>query len=341
MELPLPLRAAVDRALDGVALVELKRAADRLSQRYRAELRDGRLHLTDDLAARAYLATRLPATYAAVRAAMDAVARAHPDFAPTTLLDVGAGPGTALWAAADCWPDLDDALLLEASPAIRAVGEELARGVSPPRVSWRSVDVAVGLPDGEARDLVTLAYVLDELSEEARDRLVDGLWARTADTLLIVEPGTPAGWARIRRARERLLGAGAQVLAPCAHAAACPVRAPDWCHFARRVARSRLHRQAKGGEVPWEDEKFSYVAVSRRAGRPASARILVPPRGVGNGRIAFRLCAADGRVVERVLAKRDGALFKAARRLGWGDALPPAETPESRDGGAAEAGDPA
>ncbi|MCW2243696.1 small ribosomal subunit Rsm22 family protein [Azospirillum canadense] len=321
MELPPTLRHAVDRALDGIALSDLKRAADRLSQRYRAEVRDGRFHLSDDLAARAYLATRLPATYAAVRASMGVVAEARPDFAPVTGLDVGAGPGTALWAAADCWPSLDDVLLVEGSPAIRAVGEALAREAVPARIQWRAGDVASGLPEGEPRDLVTLAYVLDELSEEARDRLVDRLWALTADTLLVVEPGTPAGWGRILRARRRLAEAGAHILAPCVHSAACPLAAPDWCHFSRRVARSRLHRLAKGGEVPWEDEKYAYVAVSRHPGARPEARIIAPPWSAGNGRVGFKLCGRDGGASERVLGKRDGALFKAARRLDWGDVL--------------------
>ena len=93
MELPPALRQAVDKALEGVPLAELKRAADLLSRRYRDEVRDGRLHLSDHLAAQAYLATRLPATYAAIRASLAAVAEMRPDFAPASLLDIGAGPG--------------------------------------------------------------------------------------------------------------------------------------------------------------------------------------------------------------------------------------------------------
>ncbi len=63
MELPASLRHAVDGALEGVALADLKRASEILSRRYRAETRDGRLHICDELAAKAYLAARLPATY--------------------------------------------------------------------------------------------------------------------------------------------------------------------------------------------------------------------------------------------------------------------------------------
>ncbi len=45
-------------ALEGVALADLKRASEILSRRYRAETRDGRLHICDELAAKAHLAAR-------------------------------------------------------------------------------------------------------------------------------------------------------------------------------------------------------------------------------------------------------------------------------------------
>ena len=96
------------------------------------------------------------------------------------------------------------------------------------------------------RDLVSLAYVLNELAPAARESVLQRLWDATADTLVIIEPGTPAGWERILAARRQLIEAGAHVLAPCPHAFACPLQAPDWCHFAERVSRSRLHRLAKG-----------------------------------------------------------------------------------------------
>src|SRR6476659_8887988 len=136
MELPPQLRRAVDRALGGTTLTNLAAAANDLSQRYREEQRDGKAHVASDEDALAYLAVRLPATYAAVRASFAAIKQARPDFAPKTALDIGAGPGTALWAAADCWPDLADALLVEASPVFRTCGEALAREASVPHIAW-------------------------------------------------------------------------------------------------------------------------------------------------------------------------------------------------------------
>jgi ribosomal protein RSM22 (predicted rRNA methylase) len=320
MELPPLLRQAVDRALNGVPVADLAATAAALSRRYREERRDGALHVGSHQDALAYLAVRLPATYAAVRASFAAIAEARPDFAPGTALDIGAGPGTALWAAADCWPDLTDALLVEASPVFRACGEALAANAGLPRSTWQGTDVARDAIDVEPRDLVTMAYVLNELAPEVRPQVLARLWRATADTLVIVEPGTPAGWQRILAARRQLIESGAHVIAPCPHAHDCPLVAPDWCHFAERVARSRLHRQAKGGVVPWEDEKFSYVALSRKPAAAAGARVIAPPRR-GSGRVTLKLCRPDGSAGEQLFSRRHGALFKRASRCDWGSSV--------------------
>lgn len=321
MELPPPLRHAVDRLLDGTPLTELQQAAKKLSDRYRAELRDGRLHMAEELAVKAYLAARMPATYAAARASLDALFEARPDFSPKTLLDIGAGPGTMLWAAADLWPDLGRATLLEASGPARKIGETLAsEGGLTVDAIWLAGDATMELGALPAADLVSVAYVLDEIAPASRPKLIGRLWTITADTLIVVEPGTPAGWQRILEVRGQLIEAGAHVLAPCPHDAPCPLAAPDWCHFSRRVARSRLHRLTKEADVPWEDEKFIFVAASRRPAAARRSRVLAPPKS-GSGKVRLKLCRPDGTAEERLFTKRDGDTFKQARRADWGDVL--------------------
>jgi ribosomal protein RSM22 (predicted rRNA methylase) len=295
-------------------------AAAALSQRYREERSDGKAHVATEKDALAYLAVRLPATYAAIRASLAAIAETRPDFSPKTVLDVGAGPGTALWAAVECWPALTDALLVEASPVFRAFGEQLTADMRQPHTTWLTSDVAADEIGDGPRDLVTLAYVLNELAPASRRPVVERLWRLTTDTLLIVEPGTPAGWQSIIAARRQLIEAGAYVIAPCPHAFDCPLRLPDWCHFSRRVTRSRIHRQAKSADAPWEDEKFSYVAASRTAVTAVGARVIARPRKA-SGRVTLKLCRPDGSACGQLFSRRDGALFKRASRSDWGSSL--------------------
>ncbi len=320
MELPFALRQTIEHALEHTPLPELAKAAEALSQRYRAEVRDGRWHVSSDLAAKAYLATRMPATYAAIRASLNYLAELHPDFSPHTFLDVGSGPGTALWAAEDCWESLETATLLEGSEAMRRWGEQLGQSAATKNIHWQTADIAKPLPSLNRHDLVTLAYVLDELEPAQRTQLIEGLWALTEQILLIVEPGTPTGWQRMLEARAQLIELGSNLIAPCPHSQSCPLTQSDWCHFSRRVSRSRLHRQAKGGDVPWEDEKFIYLAVSRFPSQTKFARVIGPTK-LGSGHVRLRLCKPDGSENEEVFSKRQGEVFKVARRLDWGDAL--------------------
>lgn len=319
MELPSLLRGRLDDMLAGIPLASLQSAADRLSTRYRAETRDGALHLGADLAVEAYLATRLPATYAAVRTSFEMASAALPDFTPRTLLDIGAGPGTALWATLDCWPSLARATMVEASPNARSVGQQLADGLGV-ETQWLDGDATGPLMQAVAADLVTMAYVLDELPENAMSPLIRRLWALAGECLVVIEPGTPRGWKRILAVRDTLVAAGAHLAAPCPHEAPCPLTAPDWCHFSRKVARSRLHRMVKRADVPWEDEKFIYMVASRSPAARRPARVIAPPR-VGSGQVRLKLCQPDGSVCDRLVTRRDGQLFKDARRVDWGDPL--------------------
>lgn len=318
MELPPALRQAVDRALEGVPAARLSRETARLTALYRGEERAAGFHVSGDEAARAYLAARLPATYAAARAALAAVEERVPDFAPQSLIDLGAGPGTVLWAATDAWPSIARADLVEGSTAMRAAGAALTEHAGVASIAWHAADLPRGMPHLEPADLVTVGYVLNELTPGAADALVDEAWRLARDTLVVIEPGTPAGYCRILRVRDRLIAAGAHILAPCPHAQACPLSPPDWCHFSQRVARSRQHRAAKGADVPWEDERFIYLAASRHVAPASPARVIAPPNRA-SGHLTLRLCTPSGEAASRALSRRDGDAYREARRTDWGD----------------------
>ena len=69
-----------------------------------------------------------------------------------------------MWAIVDLWPDLEQAVLLEASAAVRKVGEALAADAIAARIAWLAGDVTIDLADLEPAELVTCAYVLDEVA---------------------------------------------------------------------------------------------------------------------------------------------------------------------------------
>ena len=78
--------------------------------------------------------------------------------------------------------------------------------------------------------------------------------------------------------------------------------------------------RSKGAAVPWEDEKFSYVALSRAAAPAAEARVIARPRK-GSGHVTLKLCRPDGSAGDQLFSRRNGAAFKQAWRSDWGSSL--------------------
>jgi ribosomal protein RSM22 (predicted rRNA methylase) len=316
--LPDRLQAALARLTEGVSRRELAERARAISVGYRSG--GTSKPITDSRDALAYALARMPATYAAVSACLAALGAARPDFAPASMIDAGAGPGTAAWAATEAFPALTDVLLLDANAALLSLAKELATGNERiAEAGFRSGSAAQLLANAPTADLVVASYLIGELDERHRTELAVAMWERTRDTLLIVEPGTPAGYARIIAVRAQLVAKGAYVLAPCPHEQACPLVAPDWCHFAQRLPRSRDHMLMKDADVPFEDEKFSYVALSRSPPETRAARVLAAPHA-GKAAIDAKLCTPRG-VVNAGVPRRDKAAYATARRWRWGDGV--------------------
>jgi ribosomal protein RSM22 (predicted rRNA methylase) len=317
-DLPAELKSALDARLQGLSRNEAAERAGRISQTYRDG--GGSTAIRTEADALAYALARMPATYAAVTASLNALREIVPDFAPKSLLDVGAGPGTATWAAAEAFSSLQSFTLLDANSALRALALDLGRGGMRLRdMTYQRGEACAALADAEAADLVVASYMIGETSDAERKMLAELMWAKTRDTLVIVEPGTPAGYARIIALREQLIASGAHVAAPCPHDGMCPLTAPDWCHFTQRLPRSRAHKQLKSAKLPYEDEKFSYVALTRAPAAQHPARVLAQPL-VTKVEVTAKLCTPDGLVIAKA-SRRAKSDYARARRWRWGDAV--------------------
>jgi ribosomal protein RSM22 (predicted rRNA methylase) len=304
-QLPAFVRDYIEEKAAGVPAALLKAAAGRLSDTYRA---GGATADAGPLDARtaAYLAVRLPATFAAARHVFAEIENRLAE--PATLLDLGAGCGAATLAALESWPAVQSTLL-EQDTALIAAGRGLL-----PAATWRQARIeSVTLP---AADIVVASYSLGELSLAHREATLARAWAAARLALVLIEPGSMAGFHLITKARAHLLEFGALTAAPCPHDSACPQPADDWCHFAARLERSALHRRLKDATLSYEDEKFSYAVLAKQAIARPAARIIARPVQ-SPGLIQLTTCAADG--LERLRAtKRDKAAFRQARKATWG-----------------------
>jgi len=311
MQFPPALTNALAQLLDGVSRKDLAAAAQKLSAGYR---QGATSHgIATPLDAKAYAVARMPATYAACAAVFARLTKVMPDFAPASLLDVGAGTGAASWAAITAWPGIGAVIMLDRNPALRDLARKLADAGPMPDLEILIGDVTAAKPKA---DLVVASYVLAELAEDKAGAVAMDLWASAHAALALIEPGTPAGFARIRAARSALIAAGAHVAAPCTHDNACPMSGDDWCHFSQRLARSRDHMLLKDAHVPFEDERYSYVVVMREKAA-SGARILTPPLEEKPG-LTFKLCDETG-LRAQFVAAREKDEYRRVRKRGWGD----------------------
>ena len=305
--LPPPLAEAIERVV-ARAGGSVEQEVERLSAAYRGQDAASVRAASTRAGVAAYLAYRAPATYAATASVFRQVALGRPGWTPRSLLDVGAGPGVAAWAALATWPSLVDLTLVEAEPEMVAAGRELLPGGR-----WVQADASDAR---EPADLVVASYVLGELPSVA---VVTRLWATATDAIAFVEPGTPAGYRRILEARSAVIAAGGFTVAPCPHDETCPLPSDDWCHFGVRLPRSKLHRRAKGVELGYEDEKFAYAVLSRLPATGAAARLIRRPQN-RSGHVNLVTCEPDG-IHARTVSRKQGALYKDARGAAWGDAI--------------------
>lgn len=319
MELPVDLKVEIETKCSAYKQAALISAAQEISERYRKESGHGKRLLTRDIEAMSYAVVRMPATYGAVSSAL-AYTFACFQTPMDSVLDVGAGTGAASWAVNELIDTPLNFTCLEREPAMISLGSSLMTADTQLcRAKWIRHDLAASPVDQHA-DIVIASYALNELDDKKRSEVLQNLWECANKLLVVVEPGTPVGFSQLRQARNMLLGMGGHMVAPCAHNKECRLEEGDWCHFTCRVSRSRLHKLMKGGDAPYEDEKFTFLAMSKIPGQPAPSRILRHPLKEA-GRITLKLCSEDG-IVEKAVTKKHGELFKKARKANSGDSFP-------------------
>ncbi len=329
---PPALEEEINQASKTVPNSQLMSSAATLSKHYRESMFGGtKPTVQGDLAALSYSVIIMPATYAQLGGAMLAVRQRIANWQPTSLLDLGSGPGTALWAAYQQWPSLQKMTALEREPAFIKLGQRLAKA-SPndtiKKAVWKQADLRnkSALRNEATYDLVVIGHALNEMDEESQRTVVSLAWERCSGLLLLVEPGTSAAFPLVKNMREYLLSLGAKTIAPCVHDRECPL-VGDWCHFPQKINRPAFQRRAKAGTAGWEESKFSYAAMARfPADNPIWGRLIHQP-DVQKGSVQLTVSSQDG-IVQPKAFKRNRDKFNKLNDYKWGDIISEAIEPE-------------
>jgi len=311
------LNSKIEALLNGQSLNALSKERERLTRLYKGRAGNQELTaLSSDSQRLAYLATRLPATHAVVCKVLNEMGRRGGGMEIASLLDAGAGPGTAFLAAIEAGLPLKTATLLERDPGFIALGRQLASEYGHIEQNWLLRDMTQAW-DLAPHDLVIASYSLNELREKERLEVVEKLWNLAQKFLIIIEPGTRMGFEGLLKMRQNLLLKGAHLIAPCPHSNQCPISEKDWCHFSARIQRSSFHRKTKDATLNYEDEKFSYVIFSKTKFAPCQSRVLRHPFK-GEGFVKLQLCSSNG-IEVKTITKKNKPQYSHAKKIEWGD----------------------
>lgn len=319
MSIPKELQLAIDREVGRFPLEQLLKAREELTERYREQKRNA--FMSTEAHRCAYVGTRLPATYAVL---LSILQQCQPHIAGEeihSVLDLGAGPGSVMWAACAVFSQIEKISLIERDRALADLGKRLAtdslsKAIREAKWQIENLEQIKTLPQ---HDLVVLSYAIGELSPVAIRPLIEACYNAMGKVLIVVEPGTPAGFERIRSVRQHLISLGGQMLAPCPHALECPMANGDWCHFSTRLERTSFHRRLKQGALGYEDEKFSYVVFSKTTCELPESRILRHPIR-HSGHVNLTLCTKDG-LKQVTVSRRTPEAYRKAKKADWGDAF--------------------
>jgi len=304
-----------------ISLERLQSAYSKLQSEYREK---STVAPIDDLAtALSYVAVRMNPIYSVLHLIFSELRRDLIDnWQPKSVLDIGSGPGTALFAACSVWEGITRIVAVERQEMLisvaRALVQQIQRGgdLAFPydNIGWECSSV-ISWTGREKADLAVASYMLGELSDSDILSCIDAVWARTARVLVVVEPGTMEGFARLGGVRRHLIQQGAHILAPCGGNWECQAQ---WCHFSTRVTRTRVHQSIKEATLGYEDEHYSYLVASREIRPFAGARIVGRIRS-NKFQTVVPVCTEGGALCDLTFAKRSQpGKYKEAQRWHWG-----------------------
>ena len=321
MEYPEILRNAVELKAAGWKPQDLKKASAAITERYKNNIGNGNSLVVSDIDSVVYSIVRMPATFSAIRRSLEwASERTDEINKVRSVLDVGAGTGAAAWTMLGMLDRINEIVCLEREESMLTLGKALMSSCPEleKKTEWLRQDINT-FSSEKKYDLVIASYMLNELTPSDREKAVKSLWEKSSKMLVLIEPGTPAGFSYIKMAREILLSCGAHIAAPCPHEEKCRMDKDDWCHFTVRIQRSRLHKMLKSADVPYEDEKFSYAVFIREGVADKCSRILRHPY-IEKSKITLELCGTEDNQTA-VITKKQGVLFKAAKKSKCGDSI--------------------
>jgi ribosomal protein RSM22 (predicted rRNA methylase) len=288
----------------------------------------GNYFIRDQSDVLAYLGLRVPSTYAQIYSALLQIRELLPAWKPKSLLDLGSGPGTGLWAAKTVWPSIATATSIDREEHFQSIGKEIIENTAfSVDVSWQNQNLMRSLENriSSTYDLVIIANVLNELTAPKRERLLKQAYAHCKGIMIIIEPGTPSGFQIIQTTAKDFSGNNS-LIAP--YVANSFVQSDEyWIHFSQKFIRPefqrRLRQQMRNSPLmasDWEEAKYSYVAVGKISPKEEFWGRCIGSVTKQKGFLEVPILTQNEILHARIM-KRHKKEYAFAKDLGWGQII--------------------
>ncbi len=324
INLPPAIQKTISAMLAKQTSSEWVKRAELVHKRYMTFKKDNDSYLQDYTDALSYVALRAPATYTQIYSTLATIKEVAPSFKPTSILDIGSGPGVGMWAAQTIYPQIEDITNIDQNKNVIALGKEIAASTNiPTNIVWKHADVKSGLEkNGNTYDIILLANILNELHPRDRERLIGLAFNLCKGVLIIIEPGTPNGSTIVQSAAKSLSRTGT-LLAPYINNSFVE-NDTFWMHFSKRFMRPEFTRRIRQymrddmlSASNIEEAKFAYVAIGKQESKNKSWGRCIGSVRIQKGFLEVPILTAD-QIMQIKVLKRNKKQYTIAKNLTWG-----------------------
>lgn len=321
-------REIIESLARGLNISDIKESFNKINNAYRGKKTlSSDLEIRSDKDAKAYALYRMPATYEVIKETLFRLKEQDESFIPKSILDIGSGTGASILAFDEFFEENMEITLVEEMPAMIEISKYLQNLIlESSKIRINNIKgnfLKYNFNPNIYFDLIISSYMVNELNEKELELFIEKINKLEYKYLILIVPGTPEHFRKLDKLRSLFLEKGLNIVAPCCFTGPCNVKDNNWCHFYKRIERTRLMKQIKGGELAYEDEKFSYLILSKEhfhKKKESKNRILRHPQQ-RKGLISFQLCSKEGIKEEIFTKSKNPSNFKELKDKIWGDSI--------------------
>ena len=310
----------IDKILENEKITDVKKSYKQISEKYREEKINSSIVLSNEKLALSYLASRMGETSNIIYDVFDKL-NAFFDLNDNinSVLDLGSGTGSVFWAL-DNFNKTAKITAIEKQESMIKYSKMLAKDLDFD-ITYINEDVlSEKVKNLEIFNLVIESFMLNELSKKDREKVLELMYEKTNDLIVLIEPGTPTSYKRMMEDREFLLKKGMNIILPCPHEKQCPL-INDYCNFSVRMNRTKTSTMIKDATLNYEDEKYFYLIFSKNIKGSLHKSVVLRKPVYRKKLVELKLCNDNNQISNTIITKNNKDIYSISKKLKHGDVI--------------------